>query len=206
MNENSIFEKAVSFYTNKELKNGVPSETSISEANAILESLCKISTSEILMRLEMISEDWEFSCSDIPQFSSLEDCYLSVDRLIRSGLDGITYARMGFLLRTGNRKKGADCKYGENHSKCAGLMGLCRIDKGIWRNSYSYAYESLPDKLKSSLQPKLCLGIKLIRGYFKNEESEEFLKEALHCLSASTHRRRISNIRTIIQFVKKDLL
>lgn len=196
---------ALIFYRMNGLRSESPTIETISEAKKVLEALAAIPTEDILRELQQMPISNKFSSYNIPQFSSLDDCFNSIDKLIRSGLDGINFARMGYLLRTNKRKKGADCKYGENHAKCAELMGLCRINNGIWRNSYSYAYESLDDYSKEKIKPKLCLGIDLIRGFFANHMSDEYIKEAFSCLSESTRIRRRPNIKKIIETVKKDL-
>lgn len=196
----------LSFYYNIELRTDIPNDESIIKAKEILYTLSRVSTKEVVDELSKLTQTEVFTSSTIPQFSSLDDCFDSVDKLVRSGLDGVSFARMGYFLRTNSRKKGADCKYGENHSKCAGLMGLCRIQNGVWRNSYSFAYEALDEATKIKIRPKLCLGIGLIRGYFINEQSESFIQSAISCLSESTQIRRKSNIKTLIETVKQDLV
>lgn len=196
----------ISFYYNSNLRSSTPTDESIIAAKDILYALSSVSTKDIICELSKKTETEVFSASTIPQFSSLDDCFESVNKLIRSGLDGVSFARMGYFLRTNHRKKGADCKYGENHSKCAGLMGLCRIQNGVWRNPYSYAYESLDDATKIIIRPKLCLGIGLIRGFFVNGQSEQYIQSAMSCLSESTQLRRKSNIKTLIETVKQDLV
>lgn len=196
----------ISFYTNSDLRTSTPTDESIVAAKDILCALSSVSTKDIICELSKILKTEAFTSSMIPQFSSLDDCFESVNKLIRSGLDGVSFARMGYFLRTNQRKKGADCKYGENHSKCAGLMGLCRIQNGVWRNSYSYAYESLDDVTKIGIRPKLCLGIGLIRGFFVNGQSEQYIQSAMSCLSESTQLRRKSNIKTLIETVKQDFV
>ena len=194
------------FYYDTPLRISSPDDSSVNEAVSILYALSKLSFDEILSYMKKREENWSFASADIPQFSSFSDCFVAVDKLIRSGLDGVSFSHMGFFLRNTQRKKSADCKYGENHSKCASMMGLCKTDKGVWTNSFGVAYEKLDEGLKDNLQPKLCLGIKLIRGYFLNGESQTFLEEAMNTLSDSTRKRRLSNIRTLIETVKKEII
>lgn len=199
-------DNALRFYFDDMLRNGMPSQNSIEQAKAVFKSLFELSIDTIFIELTREKEDGPFVSGDIPQYSSLSDCFLIVDKLIRSGLNGISYTQAGFLLRTNQRRKGADCKYGENHAKCASLMGLCRVENSkIWKNSFTYAYEGLDESIKKSLRPKLCLGIKIIRGYFQHSESDVFIQEAMSCLSESTKKRRRPNIMRLINAVKESL-
>ncbi len=203
---NTSQSNAFRFYFDDMLRNGVPSDESIKQAKSVFNSLLEVNIEAIVTELARLNESIVISSSDIPQYSSLPDCFHFVDKFIRSGLDGISYPQAGFLLRTNQRKKGADCKYGENHAKCAGLMGLCRIEKGkIWRNSFSYAYEEQDYSMKESLMPKLCLGIKMVRGYFQHLGSDGFIQETMSCLSESTKKRRKPNIMRLIYTVKESI-
>lgn len=201
---NDCLSSALRFYNDTSLKQVPPTPESIAEAKSVLLELSNISVFELLSNFKT-QEGIEYTSASIPQFSSIDDCFNGIDRLVRSGLDGVSFAKMGFFLRTTQRKKGADCKYGENHIKCAELMGLCRIDKGVWKNPFSYAYEQLDDNLKILLRPKLCLGITIVREYFIHGEDESYLSDAFSCLSETTRKRRIPNVRTLITTVKADL-
>lgn len=201
---NDSLSNALRFYNDSSLKQATPTQESIAEAKSVLLELSKISVFELLHNFKS-PEDIEYTSASIPQFSSIDDCFNCIDRLVRSGLDGVSFAKMGFFLRSSQRKKGADCKYGENHIKCAELMGLCRIEKGVWKNPFSYAYEQLDDNLKVLLRPKLCLGITIVREYFIRGKNESYLSDAFSCLSESTRKRRIPNVRTLINTVKSDL-
>ena len=205
VNDSQIIEQGMRFYYDTQLRTSSPDDSLVNEAVSILYALSKLSLDDILSYMRNCEENWSFVSADIPQFSSFADCFAVVDKLIRSGLDGVSFSQMGFFLRNTQRKKGADCKYGENHSKCASMMGLCITDKGVWINSFGVAYEKLDEGLKASLQPKLCLGIKLIRGYFLDGESQTFLEEAMNTLSDSTRKRRLPNIRTLIETVKREI-
>lgn len=194
------------YYYDAGLSKPNPSLESIFQAKEVMDALSKVSIVDLMAYFVIHEEDWSFSPSDIPQFSSLDDCWNVIDKLVRSGLDGVNYKKIGFFLRAYPKKEMADQKYGENHIKCAALMGLCVVNKGGWKNAFSYAYECLSDQAKKSLIAKLCLGIRLIRGYFIQGQSDIFLENALNCLSESTKKRRLSNIKLLIEIVKSELL
>lgn len=195
---------ALRFYNDASLRLATPTQETIAEANSVLSELSKISIYELMSNFKS-EGDIEYTSASIPQFSSIDDCFNGIDRLVRSGLDGVPFEKMGFFLRTSRRKKGADQKYGENHIKCAEMMGLCHINKVVWKNAYSYAYEKLEDDIKLAIRSKLCLGITIIREYFINGENETYLSYALSCLSESTRKRRMPNLRTLVTTVKSDL-
>lgn len=204
---NSNLHDASRFYFDVMLRNGVPSEETREQAKAVFNSLLKIEDYAIMTELTRQKEEVSFSSAEIPQYSSLFDCFLLVDKLIRSGLNGISYSQAGFLLRISQRKRDTDCKYGKNHAKCASLMGLCLVENGkVWRNSFTYAHEMLDDSIKESLMPKLCRGIKVIRGYFQHNESDIFIHNAMSCLSESTQKRRSHNIIRLINVVKESII
>lgn len=192
------------FYQDNHLRKANPSTEDVDVAQLILYALHKISINDILSELALNHEDWDFKAGEIPQYSSLKDCFRGVDCLVNSGLQNVPYVQMGFFLRTQPRKRGADTKYGENHAKIAAMMGLCCLDKAIQPNAFSYAYESLDVNVKTAIQPKLCLGIKLIRGFFLNGESLQFITDSIACLSESTRKRRLPNILYLIKTVKES--
>lgn len=144
---------------------------------------------------------------DVPQFSSIEDCFRRVPNLIiNSGLDGISFERMGYLLRSEKRKPGADKKYGENHMKTAALMGLCAITKvgatyQAYETSLTSLFNALPNEDKSKVEPKFSLRIPFIQNYFFRGGNNHVLDDLLSILSESTQIRRSSNCKTLIEMV-----
>lgn len=153
--------------------------------------------------IEIIKEchiSFPINKSDIPQFSSLDDCIYKVPYLIKGSLlSDITYEQMGYLLRTEPRTSVADCKYGENHAKTACQMGLCSINKcRINMSCLGEAFVSLTLEEQKSLAPKLILYIPLIQNYFAQGKDKKLLDSYLSIMSESTRVRRQSNVWTLI--------
>lgn len=205
-NPNNQLERALSFYYSENLRFHSVTSLNIEEAQAILSALFEIPINVIIKKINENNIHDKFYPHDIPQFSSLDDCFTSIIKLVHSGLDGVSFQKIGYFLRTIQRKRGADFKYGENHSKCAALMGLCHIDKGVWTNPFSFAFERLDITAQSLLRPKLCLRIPLIQAFYKHNKSQEFLELSLTCLSDSTMIRRKPNVIKLINVVEESLI
>lgn len=174
----------------------------------ILKTLAKKTCSEIL---DIISEEFvpfEIKKADICQFSSFEDSYYKVVNLIiRSGLQGVSWERMGFLLRSEPRTKVADTKYGENHGKTAVQLGLCYQDShhNFWTTCFGRCFNDLSDVEKESLKAKLCLYIPIIQNYFVQGMNEDLLSSYFNILTESTQKRRKPNVIKLITIVKSSL-
>lgn len=158
--------------------------------------------------LEIISQDYKpfgINKADICQYSSLDDAYYRVvDLSIRSGISGITWDRMGYLLRIKPRSKVADTKYGENHGKMAVQMGLCTMDKNhhFWPSQFGVIFNQLSPTEKEILKPKLCLYIPIIQNYFVSGMDDRLMESYFSLLKESTQKRRRPNINNIIRIVK----
>lgn len=158
--------------------------------------------------IEIISQDYKpfgINKADICQYSNFDDAYYRVvDLSIRSGISGITWDRMGFLLRTKLRSKVADTKYGENHGKMAVQMGLCTMDKNhhFWPSQLGAIFNQLSPTEKENLKPKLCLYIPIIQNYFVCGTDDRLMESYFSLLKESTQQRRRPNINNIIRIVK----
>lgn len=161
--------------------------------------------------LEIISSDYKpfgITQADICQYSSLDDCYYRViDLAIRSRIEGITWEKMGFLLRSKPRSKVADTKYGENHGKTAVQMGLCSMDKQhrFWPTTLGVVFNQLDKEEKANLLPKLCLYIPIFQNYCMCGMNDEVITAYFSILSESTQKRRKPNIYRIINIIKDSL-
>ncbi|MCQ2218753.1 MAG: hypothetical protein MJZ33_09805 [Paludibacteraceae bacterium] len=177
----------------------------ISQKNAIsnlVSILLKYSCAQILDIIKNDFKTYDIESKDIPQFSDFDDCYHSViDKLVCLNIDGITYEKMGFLLRKPNttRTPIADHKYGENHSKVAAAMGLCSFDKKhlLRPTAFGKCFQSLDSKDKLNLRSKLCLYIPLLQNIFVQGNTDDIMDKYLNILSESTQMRRRSNIKTL---------
>lgn len=161
--------------------------------------------------LEIISSDYKpfgINKADICQYSNLDDCYYRViDLAIRSRIEGITWEKMGFLLRTKPRSKVADAKYGENQGKTAVQMGLCSMDKQhrFWPTTLGMVFNQLNKEDKANLLPKFCLYIPIFQNYCMCGMNDEVINAYFSILSESTQKRRRPNINRIIDIIKNSL-
>lgn len=174
----------------------------------ILKILIKKSCRQILEILEQECRLFPIDKADICQFSNFDDCYYRViDLIIRSGIEGITWEKMGFLLRTTPRTRVADTKYGENHGKTAVQLGLCQMDKHhrFWATTMGECFNSLCGEDKEVLRPKQCLYIPIVHNYFVCGEDKELMEGYFSLLSESTSKRRRPNINRLINLVKEAL-
>lgn len=174
----------------------------------VIRILLKTPSSSIISILELESQDFEIQKADICQYSSFDDCYYRVINLaIRSGIEGISWDRMGFLLRTKPRSKVADTKYGENHGKTAVQLGLCQMDKShhFWPTDFGMCFDKMPKEDKDALRSKLCLYIPIIQNYFVSGMDDHLLNSYFDLLTESTQKRRRPNVAKIINIVKKSL-
>jgi len=174
----------------------------------ILRVLSNTSTEKIISILVPNFVPFEIEKADICQFSDFDDCYYKVINLVvRSGIEGIDWIKMGFLLRTSPRNQGADMKYGENHGKTAVQLGLCQMDTHhhFWPTGLGLSFDKLSKEEKDLLKPKLCLFIPIIQNYFVSGMDEDLLSTYFGLLKESTQKRRKPNVSKLINIVKESL-
>lgn len=175
--------------------------------NSLIDIIINISCGEILKILKDNYTPSIVTQNNIPQFSNFHDAYIGVPKgIFESGWEWSPFYKIGFLLRTQPRKKGADSKYGENHSKLAFMMGLVDIDrkKGVSLSDFGRKHLKLDDGSKENLKAKLCLRIPIIKNYFC-EENDDVIARCKDILSKSTFDRRLSNIKKLITIVSDRL-
>lgn len=205
INYNFKIDQALRFYFDGALRNGIPQSKEILEAKYVLDSLIECPLNVLIKYFSNNTETFLPSPSQIPQFSSLDDCFEAIVKFVRSGLTETDFKKIGFFLRKKPRKDGAETKYGENHIKCAELMGLCSINKKVVLNAFSYAFEYCDENKRKILKPKLCLGIPIIRNYYTHNQDTDNLYKNLSCLSESTIKRRKTNLYSIINLINNEL-
>ena len=146
----------------------------------------------------------DISAFQIPQFSDLTTALYKTPEVLKDTHENVEYEEMGKLLWKGNRKKGADLKWGENHAKTAALINLVSVEKGkINITDFGKVFLQLNPAQQALLIPILWLKSPLFHNYFFSENGEEVLNEDISILAESTQKRRLSNIRTIIDIIKK---
>lgn len=153
-------------------------------------------------RREPVTQD------NIPQFSDREYGLQTVEILRKLG-EEVGFDDLGHYLKRGlleaKLNTVANKKFGKNHAKFAAQLDLVKIDKvGLKsrvRESVLGSYFSgLPKEMQELLVPKLCLRIPIIQNYFVNFQKEDELNQEV--LSASTKKRRGSNVKNVIELVQ----
>lgn len=184
-----------------------PSDGIMELCEDIFSCLLDIECEEIIRVINKIGLLFEISHSDVPQFSSLEDCVYKVPILVKDcGIDELTYTQLGFMLRSKPRNFCADMKYGENQAKTAAQMGLCSIKKARVYPSYlGVAFSILDKEIQVNLLPKLILFIPFIFNQFATNANYEDIIDSVSFLSKSTQERRLSSIWSLINQVNKVL-
>lgn len=162
--------------------------------------------------LEIVRKEFVYypiSKQNIPQFSSFDDAYYKVPYYLKySGIDGVDFSRMGYMLRTKKRSIVADKKYGENHLKTSLILGLCtKISKaGYFLSRFGNAFLDLSDEEKEHLKPRLSLYIPLVQNIVMSSDPECKMMEELSILSNLTATRRLPNVRKLVDIVLEGVV
>ena len=141
--------------------------------------------------------------NNIPQFSNEKDIYSVLRVLIDSGINDLSYEKIGSYLCPNNAKSTAKRKYGENHYKFAQQLGLAVKERPFSATEIGVAYYLMEnDNERQALMNRLVLSIPIVQhSIVKASESHfsmvDFLAEFL---SPSTVIRRRSNMRKIMSW------
>lgn len=183
-----------------------PSDAMMNLCYDIFESLRLTSVHELIDILQKDHEAFEIGTADIPQFSDFDMCaYRTPYLVLASGQTDISFTQMGFMLLRSPKKEGAYFKYGENQAKTAAQMGLCYVKRGKINASYlGLAFCRLSNEEQKELLPKLILFVPIVQNYFVAGRSQELIDSYFSALSESTQKRRIGNVRTLIQIVENQ--
>lgn len=184
-----------------------PSDGMMELCENILSCLLNVDCEEIIRVIKNIELIFEISHGDVPQFSSLEDCFYKVPYLVKDcGIEDLTFTQLGYMLRTKPRKESADMKYGENQSKTAAQMGLCSIKKArIYPSYLGVSFCKLDKDSQIRLLPKLILFIPYIFNQYVINAKYEDIIDSVSFLSQSTQKRRLTNIWSLINQVNINL-
>lgn len=189
------------------------------QVTVLLENLKEAKPSEIIGLLAQDFEAFNLEVFDIPQFSSLDDCFNASYVIEQSGIEKVGYIKLGYLLAPMSAKKpGANQKYGENHGKMGVMLGLLKMNpkedlplKQGHKISFSptffgRSYNNLDDETKGKLIPKIILRSKLMQNFFLRGRQETLLEADMkQLLSESTFRRRYSNVKRILEVINTAL-
>lgn len=174
----------------------------------VLKVLAKTDCAEIIRLRKENFVPFQIDKSDICQFSDFDDCYFKcISIILDSGLQCVSWEKLGFMLRDKPRKQGADLKYGENHGKTAAQLGLLSMNskREFLPSRLGLKFYALGKKQKEELMPKLCLYIPIIQNFFVLGQDENVLDGYFAILSESTQKRRRPNIKRLISIVSSCL-
>ena len=184
-----------------------PSDAMMNLCRDIIDALKSVSAHDVIEILQQNHKAFEIGTADIPQFSDFDMCaYRTPYLVLASGQKDISFAQMGFMLLRSPKKEGAYFKYGENQAKTAAQIGLCHVKRGKINASYlGLAFCALTQEEQKEILPKLLLYIPIVQNYFVANRSQELIDSYFTALSESTQKRRIGNVRTLIQIVENHL-
>ncbi|MCQ2260844.1 MAG: hypothetical protein MJZ77_05605 [Bacteroidales bacterium] len=174
--------------------------------NRICRLIREYTITEIISLIKEVHTDFSIEAKDVPQFSSLNDCYIRVPFLLRNcGMEYVSFEQMGYMLRTGKRNAVADKKYGENHAKTAAMLGLCKFvrGKGFALSVLGYCYTALADHEKHKCLGPLTAYIPFIQNCVVAPNPDEAVLEGISFLSQTTQARRLPNINTLMRGFNK---
>ena len=181
----------------------------------LIEDILSLSTKSIVKSLikENLDQLYQLRIlkSDVPQFSNFDNTNSALISILSSNPNnGYTYDDIGELLLDCDKNQTAYKKYGENHAKMGELFGLTYIDRKIFPHrvyvtNVAMHYNELDNCLKSMLLVRTILSSNLFKILFlKSFVDEVNVVEELKILSFSTMKRRVSNVRTILDFIKNN--
>ena len=184
-----------------------PSKAMIHLCSDVITALKMFSCGEIVEIIKPLHIPFQIDKADVPQFS---DFSLAVYRTpylaYASNQYNIPFKDIGYMLLQGSRKEVAYQKYGENHAKTAAMLGLCSVSRGKVNASYLGVYFcNLKKEEQKSLLPKLLIYVPIIQNYIVADQDENLLEEYLGMLAETTQKRRVGNLNTMIQLIKKEI-
>ncbi len=150
--------------------------------------------------LEAVEKD------NIPQYSDLSTGLYGVTAALSRKKTALTYEELGHELFYGEKKSGADMKYGENHAKLAAQLDLVIIRKHnssltVELSELGKYIKTLNNDDRDNLLAKLCLRIPIVqKASFANENKEDLILKEIDILATSTRSRRFKNVCDLVEF------
>lgn len=173
------------------------------QANALMGEIGRMGVPELLHIIDSIEPQAQIDSSLLPQFGSLEMLIRVPEVLISTGIDGLSYAQLGFYLKGDiNAKQGANVKYGETHGKGAWQLGFaeCRDGK-IHFCSLTNAFCEITDTYeKLRISKLLCFRMPIIQTLLNQARDQKV--NGFHPMShleKSTQIRRGSCVKMVLR-------
>lgn len=152
----------------------------------------------------------ELKAKDIFQYSNFDDTNINICKVLNLvGNQGYTLEEVGkYLLRKKSSAgtKGANVKYGENHSKTAEEFGLVKIyEKQVFLTKIGCVFEELNEDSRNKIIKRLSLRTNLVKYIILKSIKEDIVfEDEIDFLSKSTKIRRKNNINIIFDLVKNN--
>lgn len=166
------------------------------QAENLLNAILSASITELLRIIDFIGPQRRIDSSTLPQFGTLETVIRVPDVLVSTGLDGLSYAQLGFYLKGDiSAKQLANAKYGETHGKGACQLGLTESKKNkIHFGALTSAFYSIADiNTKLVIVRKLCFRIPIIQALLNSARYGK-----VNGYSLMTHLEKSTQIRRAI--------
>lgn len=168
-------------------------------------TLLNISIKEFV---DYINTDYNYSVTDIPQFSNFEHAILDVNIII-SMCGPLDFTDLGKMIINA-KLEGACKKYGENHSKTAAMFGLVDLNKTsrylVSNTSFGQFSIALDKNDKKELLKRIALRNPFIKTiiYYAKKGNADYSELTASLLSTSTSLRRKSNVKKIVTFILEN--
>jgi hypothetical protein len=178
-------------------------------ANWFINILLDATWDEIFNALQNRINPEKINKSNISQFSNILYAIEKVPYHIYSGEVDLSYEEMGYQLDGKQKNTVARRKYGENHAKFAAQLDLVTITKidsnyQIRPSVFGTSYYKLDRDKQAILAAKLMFRIPIVQEMFIDaQEGIIYIEDYLKDLSQTTLIRRRSNIRDIVEYIKK---
>lgn len=173
---------------------------------ALLSAIHNATTDHIIQLIKDTENREAVAKDNIPQYSDLTTAVYGVlEALSRAG-HALSYQELGRELLYGDKKPGADMKYGENHAKLAAQLDLVTIRKHgtmlqVELSELGKQLKILADETKDNILAKLCLRIPIIQNAaLAGSDRDNSILHDLSILSSTTKARRLANIRDLVEF------
>lgn len=142
---------------------------------------------------------------NVPQYSSLADGTTEIIKYLRmSGNFGPSFEEVGRHFLKINHNVAAYTKYGENHSKLAGMLGVVDIYRGsrrkVYLNELGIEIEKRPIEEQEDCFDKLACRIPVVQYAIQNDiyDGNEIEMLLQQYLAETTAKRRRKNTLDLI--------
>lgn len=145
---------------------------------------------------------------NIFQFSSFDDCTIHICECIKEiGDNGYRFDEIGKMLLKDNKERnlGALKKYGENAAKTATELGLLQnIENYFFLTCIGYVYPDLNEEIRKKITALLIIRSTFFKNLIANTKYGMFdVHWLMLSLGESTQKRRLPNIKTMINYLKR---